>query len=100
MIQTDSSRLDSTLMTQVTKLQPYLRVAVGPVGQEDVDGLDVVDGGRPVERRAAALVGQVDLGVGLDQLLHHALDGEPGGQDERGRAVGRLGVEVGGAVLD
>ncbi len=70
------------------------RVLVGAVGEEDSDGVDVVDGGRPVERRLAVLVGQVHVRFRTDELFDHAFDGETCGQNQRRRTFIRCGVQV------
>ena len=44
-------------------------------------------------------VGEVEVGLGLDQLLDHSFYGQPGGQDERRRPVLRGGVQVSRPVL-
>jgi hypothetical protein len=68
------------------------------VGQQNIDRLHVVDGRRPVQRRLAGIVGGVDVRLGADQILHHPLDGQPGGQDERRRPFVHPRVQVRRAI--
>ena len=42
----------------------------------------------------------VGVGVAVDELVHHALHRQPGGQDQRGGSVVHAGVQVCGAVPD
>lgn len=50
--------------------------------------------------RLTQVVHGVDVGVGVDEVLQHALHGQARGQDQRGRAVVHAGVQVGGSVPD
>ena len=46
------------------------------------------------------VVHSIDVRVTVDQLLHHALHGQPGSQDEGRGAVVHAGVQLCGAVTD
>lgn len=58
-----------------------LGISIGVMHQQNVDRLRVVNGRRPVERRLAGIVRRIDVRIGGDQILDHALDGESSGQD-------------------
>jgi hypothetical protein len=75
-----------------------LGVPVGPVDQEDVDRVDVVDGRGPVQGALAAVVGRVYVRVRVYQVLDHTLGGESRRQDQGRRPVVHPGVQVGRAV--
>ena len=75
-----------------------LGISVSSIGQENVDSINIVDTGGPVQSRLASLITRVDVSLLLDQLLHHPLNGESGGQDERRGPVEGPGVQVGCSV--
>lgn len=51
-------------------------------------------------KKRTEVVNGVDVSVAGDELLHHALHGQPGGQDQRGGAVLHAGVQICGPVPD
>ena len=101
-----STTAASTLFTAAAQCRADLPVR----GEEGGSGVGRQVRGRqsavacPLSRTGAAgltqVVHSIDIGVGVDEVLQHALHGQAGSQDQRGRAVVHAGIQVGGSVPD
>lgn len=94
-----STRAASTLFTAAAQCRADLPVWEAAVRQGGAGGR----GPSPTGGAAAQLtqiIHGVDIGMCVDEVFQHALHGQAGGQDQRGRAIVHAGVQVCGSVPD